>query len=77
MITYSITGDGEAPNYFYINPTTGDITLLQSVMEFEGRSQRVRVTIQITYFYLDAILNNNIEEINKLLTWNMLHKTTM
>ena len=41
VVTYAIIGEGEAPNYFYINPTTGDITLLQSVASFEGQRQRV------------------------------------
>lgn len=37
MIEYSLIGEGDAPEYFYCNPVTGEITLLQSV-RYTGRS---------------------------------------
>ena len=30
-VTYSIEGDSTAPNYFFVNPNTGVVTLLVSV----------------------------------------------
>ena len=43
VIAYEIVGENEASKYFYINPSTGDITLLQSVAEYQG-TLRVKIT---------------------------------
>lgn len=37
MVRYSVVGDGDAVEYFYVHPTDGHITLLKSVLE-TGRS---------------------------------------
>ena len=41
VIRYVITGDGESAKYFYINPATGEISLLQSVLETQQTVFRV------------------------------------
>lgn len=42
-VEFYLAGDGDAPEYFYINPTGGEITLLQSVLETETTIYRVSV----------------------------------
>ena len=41
MISYSVTGDDDAGDFFYVHPDNGDITLLQSVFETEKRQYKV------------------------------------
>jgi protocadherin Fat 4 len=43
VVEYSIAGDDKSPEYFYIHPTNGDITLLQAVRETNTQTYRVRV----------------------------------
>ena len=41
MISYSVMGDDDAGDFFYVHPDNGDITLLQSVFETEKRQYKV------------------------------------
>ena len=41
VISFSIAGDDDADEFFYVHPDNGDITLLQSVFETEKRQYRV------------------------------------
>ncbi len=43
MIGYSIVGDDDAGEYFYIHPDNGDINLLKSVFESEKRQYKVEI----------------------------------
>ena len=44
-IEYSISGEGDSPQYFYIHPTQGHITLLKSVLETEKTLYRVTILL--------------------------------
>ena len=43
-VTYTINGDDSAPNYFSINSTTGEITLVQSLVEDTLTAYQLRIT---------------------------------
>ena len=52
-IEFEIIGDEDAGDYFYINPTSGAISLLQSVLETNKNIYRVSVDIAsfVTYIH--------------------------
>ena len=44
-IMYEIIGDDDSPDFFYINPNSGAITLLKSVLETDRNIYRVGIQI--------------------------------
>ncbi len=42
MVGYSIIGDDDSADFFYVHPENGDVTLLGSVFEAEKKQYRVR-----------------------------------
>ncbi len=48
-IGFSIIGDDDADQFFYVHPDNGDITLLQSVFESEKKQYRVSVQLGATF----------------------------
>ena len=49
---YSATGDGVGPDYFYVHPISGEITLLKSI-ENLGRSGFVVRKIVVKYLFFN------------------------
>ena len=41
VLSYSIVGDEPAPKFFFVNPSSGDISLFQSILETDQREYRV------------------------------------
>ena len=55
MISYSVTGDDDADDFFYVHPDNGDITLLQSVFETEKRQYKVCKQVACFNIYLRSV----------------------
>ena len=57
-IEYRINGDVEAQTFFYINPVSGDITLVKSLLQYQHRTMKVfclyteslLIIVQFSYF---------------------------
>ena len=57
MISYSVTGDDDAGDFFYVHPDNGDITLLQSVFETEKRQYKVCKELKHVSKFIYAMYN--------------------
>ena len=49
-VEFSIVGEGDAQQYFYIHPTKGDITLLKSVLKTKRSYYRVSLVMCTSLF---------------------------
>ena len=58
MVSYELKGDGEAPNYFYVDPESGTITLRESVLKTSDNVYRVSTLCYHKYL---LVITDNIQ----------------